>query len=167
MKSFKTENFTFIDFAEMDEDMSNKVWKCRNLPEIRKWMDNASPILLQDHLRFVESLKQEGNKKYFCIIYKGSFAGSINIHYKGQDSVERGIYLHPDFFGQNLAYKISMEFYSYIHKNTGIRYILTKVLKTNIRSNKLQTTLYAEKKDEDDLYNYYRLDLSKLCDNEP
>lgn len=162
MSSFNTENFSFLDFTEMDEDMSRQVWECRNLPEIRKWMVNTDTISFSDHCRFIDNLRQVDKKQYYCIIYNGIFAGSINIQYETPECAERGIYLHPDFFGQNLAVKVCNEFYKYLRKNTDLKYITTKVLRSNPSSNKLESSLHAMKTSEDCNYNYYRLKLTKF-----
>lgn len=160
MSSFKTDNFTFLDYTEMDDVMSRLVWECRNLPEIRKWMVNSDSISFMEHSRFIERLKLTGNSQYYCIIYNKSFIGSINIQYESQESAERGIYLHPDFFGRNLALKVCNEFYAYLRDYTTIRYITTKVLQNNFSSNRLEESLHANKIDEDGKFNYYRIDIA-------
>lgn len=159
MSSFKTQNFTFIDFKEMDEDMSKQVWKCRNLPEIRKWMVNPEFIPYDSHARFVESLKHKTDALYFSVLHEGNFIGSVNIHMNGSGEAERGIYIHPDYWGNKYAKKICSEFYSYARKSFAITHITTKVLKENIGSNSLESSLNAVMVAENDRFYYYRCEL--------
>lgn len=155
MSSFSTESFSFIDFKDMDESISKQVWECRNLPEVRKWMVNKAPIPYDSHLRFVESLHQNPKALYFCVLHDGVFIGSVNIHTGVNGSAERGIYIHPDYWGNKFAKRICNEFYPYIIKNLGIKEVTTKVLKQNIGSNALEHSLDAVKVDEDDEFFYY------------
>lgn len=96
-----------------------------------------------------------------CIIasYRGVFVGSINLHVNADKSAERGIYIHPNFWGRKLAIKICKEFYEYIRDNLGIDIITTKVLRYNDISNALERSLNAERTAEDENYYYYRRDL--------
>lgn len=164
MGSFKTENFTFIDFTEMDEGMSKQVWECRNLPEVRKWMVNKEPIPYDSHLMFVESLDKNPKALYFCVLYDESFIGSVNIHKEDNGSAERGIYIHPNYWGKKFARRICGEFYPYIIKELGISEITTKVLKDNLGSNSLENSLGASQAGEDDEFFYYSYKTTNDCD---
>lgn len=159
MGSFKTENFTFIDFTEMDESMSRQVWECRNLPEIRKWMVNPECIQYEDHLRFVDGLKSKCNVKYYAVLQNGEFIGSVNIHIENDGSAERGIYIHPEYWGKGMAKKICRDFYSCLRRNVGINAITTKVLRENVGSNALERSLGASKISEDGRLCYYHCDI--------
>lgn len=159
MGSFKTENFTFIDFTEMDEAMSRKVWECRNLSEIRKWMVNSEFIPYDSHAGFVESLKHKTDALYFSVLHDGKFIGSVNIHMNLSGEAERGIYIHPDYWGKKYAKKMCSEFYSYVRKKFGITHITTKVLKENIGSNSLESSLNAMVVGEDERFYYYSCEL--------
>lgn len=159
MRSFSTDSFTFIDFTEMDESMSQKVWECRNFPEIRKWMVNPDPIPFESHKKFVEALKMKSDSFYYSVVQEGVFIGSVNIHIEGDGKSERGIYIHPNYWGRKLAKKICDEFYPYVMKEFGLKEIITKVLKDNIGSNALEHSLGALKIKEDNRFNYYNCSL--------
>lgn len=162
MSSFSTDSFQFIDFKDMDSSMSMQIWTCRNLPEIRKWMTNSSPITFSSHKAFVASLKYDNNSLYFSVLSGGVFVGSINLHLNANGIAERGIYIHPKFWGNKLAIRICKEFYKYSRDNLGIESIITKVLKGNISSNSLEQSLGAKMTQEDNYYFYYRCNLRDL-----
>lgn len=159
MSSFSTDNFTFVDFKEMDETMSRKVWECRNLTEIRKWMVNPEFIPYDFHTKFIESLRYKSNALYFSVLHGGAFIGSVNIHMNGCGEAERGIYIHPDYWGNKYAKRICSEFYQYIRKELGITHITTKVLKENFGSNSLESSLKANRIGDDDKFYYYSCEL--------
>lgn len=159
MKSFTTDSFEFIDFTEMDDTLIRQVWECRNLPEVRKWMVNPEYIPYESHLQFIRSLNSKGDTKYYAANLNGDLIGSVNVHIGNDGSAERGIYIHPEYWGKGLAKKICREFYSYLRSNMGINAITTKVLKENIGSNSLERSLGASKISEDESLNYYYCDI--------
>lgn len=158
-KSFKTQSFNFIDFTEMDEAMSLQVWKCRNLPEIRKWMVTDSEIPLERHSSFVQSLNAIDNRLYYSILSGGVFVGSINLTFISEHEAERGIYLHPEYIGKGLAKLICKEFYQYFRDNRQLTVITTKVKVDNQPSLMLERSLGAVQEREDGDYVYFSLKL--------
>lgn len=159
MKSFNTDSFLFIDYTEMDEAMSRRVWECRNLPEIRKWMVNDSVIPASGHSAFVKSLDNSDKKRYFCILSGETFIGSINLTFTSGQEAERGLYLHPDFIGKGYAKRICREFYRYFRDNNGLTAITTKVKRTNVPSLMLERSLGALLEGEDAEFAYFTLRL--------
>lgn len=162
MSSFNTANFTFVDFTEMNESQSLQVLECRNNPEIRMWMVNTDIISADCHSKFVQSLSGNKHKLYFSVLYRGQFIGSINIHIEDTDRAERGIYIHPRFWGKKFALNICKEFYKYIHDNLGINIIYTKVKKENKGSNALELALGAKLSHDDASFFYYSCDLTAI-----
>lgn len=161
MKSFCTDSFQFVDYTEMDESMSRRVLECRNLPEIRRWMVNDKVISYDDHKQFVMKLHHLDNTLYYSVLSGGGvFIASINLQFDNQTTAERGIYLHPDFWGHGLSKKICKELYTHFRDNKGLKTVKTKVKKNNVSSNALERSLGAAKIHDDDEYNYYSLDLN-------
>ncbi len=162
MSGFNTANFTFVDFTEMNESQSLQVLECRNNPEIRTWMVNTDIISAHNHSKFIKSLSENKSKLYFIVLYRGQFIGSINIHIEDSDKAERGIYIHPQYWGKKFALNICKEFYKYIHDNLGINIIYTKVKKENKGSNALESALGAKLSHDDASFFYYSCDLTAI-----
>lgn len=162
MGSFSTENFTFLDFKEMDENMSLKVWECRNRPEIRKYMVNQDIIPFESHCKFVNNLQYVDNTLYYIVLSGTVFVGSINLHFGNSSTAERGIYLNPVYQGKGLSKQICKDFYKYFRDYQGLRFITTKVLKDNVSSNALERSIGAKLMKEDDKFFYYTCDLSNI-----
>ena len=156
MKSFSTEHFQFISYTEMGSDLSEKIWRCRNLKEIRDFMSNPEPIDRNAHDNFVKSLTNRDDREYFCVMQDGILIGSVNIHYIDPNTVERGIFINPTYWGKGFSKSISREFYNHI-KTADISRVCTKVKKYNKASIALQKSLGAKKYMEDDEYQYFEL----------
>lgn len=159
MRSFSTEKFRFIDFTEMNGALTRKVWECRNLPEIRKWMVNPDPIAYEDHIRFIDGLKNKNNVRYYVVLYNDALIGSVNIHIENDGVAERGIYIHPHHWGKGFAKTICRYLYSYIHRNMGINTVTTKVMKDNLGSNSLECSLGASESSREGNLIYYSCDI--------
>lgn len=118
-------------------------------------MLNNEPIYLHSHYKFIEKLKNDRKALYFAVLMSGVLVGSVNLHFIGPNTAERGIYIVPDFQGRGLAKKICIELYQHVKENLDIRYITTTVLKANQRSNALEHSLGAARTAEDDhLFHY-------------
>ncbi len=161
MRSFSTKHFEFVDFIELTPEQSEQVLQCRNLPEIRVCMVNTGIIDRHIHQEFVRNLRNNSKALYYSIYFNNNFVGAIYLQIEHLTTAERGIYLHPSFWGRGLSKKITTEFYKYISENFGIETIKTKVKKNNKSSNALENSLGALKEYEDDKYIYYSLDLTE------
>lgn len=79
------------NFIDLTDEEKKEVLKWRNHPEIRKWMYDKREISLQNHLTFIENLKNDKSKFYFKI---GDF-GVINFKIK-KDFAEIGLHKNPE-----------------------------------------------------------------------
>ncbi len=68
-----------ISFPSMPDEEKEMVRKWRNHPNIRKWMYNSKPISREEHLSFIEKLKQSGEDFYFLVKEGGKYIGVISI----------------------------------------------------------------------------------------
>lgn len=87
-------NFTTLDDAEHKLILS---W--RNHPDVRVWMLHQDEILMNEHLRFIESLKKRGDKRYFLVQQDDAYIGVIDLTGITENSAELGIYANPDMCG--------------------------------------------------------------------
>lgn len=97
--STNVEMFSFIDL-NMEE--KEKILQWRNHPKIRKWMFRESPIELDEHLRFIDTLKHRKDRLYFLIKKEGNPIGVIDL--TEIDSSKKiahfGIYSNPALRGK-------------------------------------------------------------------
>ena len=64
---YQVNDYTFTNFILLDEEMIKQVWQWRNDPQIRKYMYNKEIIPLEDHFRFVQSLKERSDVAYWLV----------------------------------------------------------------------------------------------------
>ena len=69
----------FKDFISLNEKETKDILELRNKEYVRENMLNSEPIILENHLLFIESLKKNKNKTYFAIFFDNELIGSVNI----------------------------------------------------------------------------------------
>jgi len=110
-------------FQDLSPEEKKEVLEWRNHPDIRKWMYNNNEISFENHLKFIESLKEKNDKIYI----KLHDIGVVNFTVK-KDYVELGIHKNPAKkwvgrelieFGINYAFDIlkTSKIILYVFKN--------------------------------------------------
>jgi len=87
-----------INFIDMSLEEKKMVLSWRNHPDIKQWMYNSNDIPLENHLSFIETLKNCAEKLYFLVKQNNNYIGVIdftNID-KGNKSSEFGLYSNID-----------------------------------------------------------------------
>ncbi len=99
LDSMSAETFNFIDL-NMEE--KEKILQWRNHPEVRKWMYHDSPIELNEHLHFIDTLKDRTDQIYFLVKVKGTPIGVIDFTEidNNEKSAHFGIYADPSLRGK-------------------------------------------------------------------
>lgn len=103
--TYRVSKYTFTNFINLDEDLIKQVWQWRNAPEIREYMYNKEIIPLENHLRFVQSLRERNDVAYW-LVRKGeepigvTNLTDINIE---ESSAELGYYMLPSKLNSGLG----------------------------------------------------------------
>ena len=87
-----------INFTDLTHSEKYKVLEWRNHPEIKQWMYTQEDISLENHLQFIESLKDTNDKLYFLVKKDNDYLGVVdfyNIDYEKQ-VCEFGLYANPN-----------------------------------------------------------------------
>lgn len=104
-KIYQVNDYTFTNFINLDDETIKKVWQWRNDPQIREFMYNKEIIPLENHLRFVDSLKDREDIAYW-LVRKGeepigvTNLTDINIE---DSSAELGYYMLPSKLNSGLG----------------------------------------------------------------
>lgn len=158
--SFNTASYRFINYAEMTNQDSEKIFNLRNNPLVAFWMVNNDYISLSDHLKFIEHLKSNSDKDYFIVKdINNDIVGSVNLDYSDMGVSERGVYVDPDLHGKGHAFRMLSEFYAHAKSFWKVCVIKTKVKQDNRASNALEIKLGAMFIGQSDGYNNYILNL--------
>ena len=110
-----------IDFVNLTEEEQKIVLHWRNHDATQKWMHQPTLITLNEHLCFIENLKQRKDKQYLMIKSQQDNLGVINfIHIDiKQGTSALGLYINPDLQRKGTGKKL-MEFaitYAFITLN--------------------------------------------------
>lgn len=87
-------NIELINFVHMSLKETTMVLSWRNHESIKQWMYNATLITLENHLTYIDTLKDSSDKLYFLVKQDNNYIGVIdftNINKHNQSS-EFGLY---------------------------------------------------------------------------
>ena len=88
-----------LNFTKLDPIQKEIILSWRNHPDIRQWMFHPNKISMDEHLRFIESLKNRSDKRYFLVQRDDENLGVIDFTAITEDSAEFGIYGNPTIHG--------------------------------------------------------------------
>lgn len=89
------DNIELINFTELSLETKKMVLEWRNHPNIKKWMYSHNDISLEDHLKFIETLKSTDDKLYFLVKNGDEYIGVIDFTSINDKSADIGIYSNP------------------------------------------------------------------------
>ena len=130
---FRTFLFDVIDYRDLTEEQSYKVWQVRNNPVIRVCMTNTQPFDFESHCSFIDKLKKDVSKRYWAIFIQGVYVGSYYIVDIREGQAERGLFIAPEYFGKGYAKALEGYMDRYLQM-FGIRELYAEVKIDNPRS---------------------------------
>lgn len=103
--TYRVSDYTFTNFINLDEDLIKQVWQWRNAPEIREYMYNKEIIPLENHLRFVQSLRDRDDVAYWLVRKGEEPIGITNLTdiNTEESSAELGYYMLPSKLNSGLG----------------------------------------------------------------
>ena len=125
-------NITLINFVDLTIEEKKMVLSWRNHPDIKRWMYTDSDISLENHLNFIDSLKDRKDKLYFLVKKDDEYIGVINFTDIKVESLEMGIYSRPSAKGLgSILLKTIIE---YAFDTLKIKRIFAEVFSENSRA---------------------------------
>ncbi len=156
--SLWNKKFTVINYTDCSITQQREILALRNLDSIRKWMVNPEIITEENHMRFIESLKNSPVRKYFAIYKDDSLLGTYNLT-KEEDGIwERGILANPTYQGSGETAKWERYILTKL-PSLGIHAVTAKVRIDNFRSLRYHEKLGYLEKSRDNQYVYFILHL--------
>lgn len=67
-----------VSYPLLSREQQEEVLRLRNHPEVLRWSFNQEVISLDQHLAFIESLKNSTSKAYFAVIKDAQILGGIS-----------------------------------------------------------------------------------------
>ena len=125
--------YDVINYVDCTPEQHREILALRNLDVVRKWMVNPEVISENDHLRFVESLKENSNRLYYAVYKNGVLVGTYNLTNEGDGVWERGIIANPTTQGTGQTKLWERQILNGLSKY-GIKMVSAKVKTDNSRS---------------------------------
>lgn len=98
---FHVDGYSFKNYVTLSFEHLVMVLECRNHPDVRKWMFTNEPITLENHLQYVDTLKQIRTKFYWAVYSGDNYIGSVDITdiNTQEQSCVWGFFLNPIYIG--------------------------------------------------------------------
>lgn len=132
-------NFNLINFVDLSMEEKKMVLMWRNNQFIKEYMYNKNDISLNEHLSFIDSLKESKNKLYFVVKDNNNYIGVIDfVEIIEKKSLSMGIYGNPNIKGVG---KKLLELIIYYSKNIlNVEEVHAEVFERNIKAYNLYLT---------------------------
>jgi UDP-4-amino-4,6-dideoxy-N-acetyl-beta-L-altrosamine N-acetyltransferase len=85
----------------------------RNSESVKKYMYNSDDIQLENHLNFIEKLKDSTDKLYFLVQKNDEYIGVIDFTNISSKSVDMGLYTNPNTRGNGKVLMTQIINYSF------------------------------------------------------
>lgn len=141
MMNIATESFgqvTLHDFINLSDSMMMRVLDMRNHPQVREQMHNPELISKENHLNFINSLKNS-DKKYFVIERQNKLVGTISFTAFDTEncSAELGIYANLEEKTEKAGSILMEAAFSFADKILSLEKIVLEVYEVNQRAFRL------------------------------
>lgn len=157
--------YDIINYIDCTDSQLEEIFILRNLPEIRKWMTNPELIAWEDHIRFIEKLRHDSERRYYAIYKNRVLVATFNLTKEIGTTWERGIITSPSFQGSGSTANLERIILSKLPIDE-FTCITAKVKLDNGRSIRYHEKVGYQEVNRDKEYIYYQYDLNmvkKFC----
>lgn len=134
--------YAFKNFTELTDHESHEVFVGRNDEHVRKWMTSDDLISLEEHQRFIISLKSSYTSLYLRVERRGQFVGVYSLNgFHGQGAAVGGFWVASYARDRLLGLGMVYNSINYIFKNYPINSIQGYQMFNNRSAAKLNALL--------------------------
>ncbi|MCX6074653.1 MAG: UDP-4-amino-4,6-dideoxy-N-acetyl-beta-L-altrosamine N-acetyltransferase [Campylobacterales bacterium] len=102
-----------LNFTKLDVTQKEMILSWRNHSDIRQWMLHPNTISMDEHMIFIESLKNRSDNRYFLVQRDDEYLGVIDFTAITEDSAEFGIYGNPNVHGVGKILMVTLIDYAF------------------------------------------------------
>lgn len=148
---------------DLNENLHRQVYEARVSDEVRFYMVNAEVFTFEQHLKFVETLKNQNDRIYWAACMDNTFLVAVNFHPLNQNENwgEWGIFVNPIYMGQGIAKYVGKIFMEQVAQKMSIEIVKAKVKVNNLRSIQFHRRIGFEMVGNDEAYLYMENKLQK------
>lgn len=136
-KDLLMDTIKLINFIDMTYDEADMVLKWRNNNSIKQWMFNQDEISLENHTKFVTSLKDRNDKTYFLVQQGDEYIGVIDFNEINNNDLKIGLYVNPSLRG--VGKKLMTLIVKYAFDTLKVNKIFAEVFSNNSKAFSLYT----------------------------
>ena len=150
--------YKVINYIDCSIEQHREILRLRNLDIIRKWMVNQEIISEDDHLNFVNGLRNRTDRKYYAVYKADILVGTYNLTQESEGVWERGIIANPKVQGKRETEKWEQQILNSLSKE-GISTVTAKVKHDNLRSIRYHMKMGFRETNRDNEYIHFKLTL--------
>lgn len=150
--------YKVLNYIDCSIEQHREILRLRNLDIIRKWMVNQETILEDDHLNFVNGLRNRTDRKYYAVYKDNILVGTYNLTQESEGVWERGIIANPIMQGKGETEKWERQILNCLSKE-GISIVTAKVKQDNLRSIRYHMKMGFRETNRDNEYIHFKLTL--------
>lgn len=150
--------YKVINYIDCSIEQHREILRLRNLDIIRKWMVNQEIISEDDHLNFVNGLRNRTERKFFAVYKDDVLLGTYNLTQESEGVWERGIIANPIIQGKGETEKWERQILNSLSKE-GISTVTAKVKHDNLRSIRYHMKIGFRETNRDNEYIHFKLTL--------
>ncbi len=139
-----------INFIDLSFDEKVEVLSWRNHPSIRKWMFDKEPIDLENHISYIESLKEKNDRVYFVVKQYGQAVGVIDLTNINLNSLEAEIGLYAKPMLKGVGSLLMQKILEYGFNELKLKKLVAKVLEDNFSAIQLYEKFDFKQVDKQD-----------------
>lgn len=156
-KIYESHGYHFINFVDLSKEQKEIVLSWRNHDKVRNMMVNKEPISLNNHLKFIEGLKEREDCYYWLVEDpSGVEVGVLDIIHVDYDNDEGeiGYYINPEESGKGFEFMIECNYFVYSQLQLGNNLVTVNVNNKDILLfiKYIGSTLESVEKIGDDLF---------------
>lgn len=150
--------YKVLNYIDCSIEQHREILRLRNLDIIRKWMVNQETISEDDHLNFVNGLRNRTDRKYYAVYKDNILVGTYNLTQESEGVWERGIIANPIMQGKGETEKWERQILNCLSKE-GISIVTAKVKQDNLRSIRYHMKMGFRETNRDNEYIHFKLTL--------
>ncbi|WP_172399504.1 UDP-4-amino-4,6-dideoxy-N-acetyl-beta-L-altrosamine N-acetyltransferase [Campylobacter jejuni] len=127
----KASILTLQNYIYLSKKIKEKLRFYRNHPQVKKYLYTTHYISKQEHKKFIQKLKKNSKKSYFCVSCDNQILGSINFEKISNNTATFGFFGNP--YTTNIGTGFTLEFIAvfYCFYIMNCKYIHIEVMKDN------------------------------------
>ena len=135
-KDYIIGSYLYRNFVNLSLKEKEMVLSWRNHDKIRRWMNHSEIIPLENHLRYIDSLKERKDVYYWLVYKDNDPIGVVDIldaDYE-KDQSETGYYLNPELLDAGLGFEFYYYFKLFFHDYLQIGNTVGELMVGNVNS---------------------------------